>query len=50
MDDSKNKKSIGMLIMILALVVAVAVVIYFAVLVLLKGIDKKEIDLIKGMI
>ena len=31
-------------------VVAVAVVIYFVVLILLKGIDKKEIDLIKGMI
>lgn len=32
------------------IVVAVAVVIYFAVLLLLKGIDKKEINLIKGMI
>ena len=32
------------------IVIAVAVVIYFAVLFLLKGIDKKEIDLIKSMI
>ena len=32
------------------IVIAVAVVIYFAVLILLKGIDKKEINLIKGMI
>lgn len=32
------------------LVIAVAVVIYFAVLALLKGIDKKEINLIKSMI
>ena len=32
------------------IVIAVAVVIYFAVLILLKGIDKKEIDLIKSMI
>ncbi len=32
------------------IVIAVAVVIYFAILLLLKGIDKKEIDLIKSMI
>jgi O-antigen/teichoic acid export membrane protein len=32
------------------IVVAVAVVIYFAILLLLKGIDKKEINLIKSMI
>ena len=32
------------------IVVAVSVVIYFAVLILLKGIDKKEVSLIKGMI
>lgn len=32
------------------IVIAIAVMIYFAVLLLLKGIDKKEIDLIKGMI
>ena len=32
------------------IVVGVAVVIYFVVLLLLKGIDKKEINLIKGMI
>lgn len=32
------------------IVVAVAVVIYFAALILLKGIDKKEIDLIKSMV
>ena len=32
------------------IVIAIAVVIYFVVLFLLKGIDKKEIDLIKGMI
>ena len=32
------------------IVVAVAVAIYFAVVFLLKGIDKKEINLIKGMI
>lgn len=34
----------------IVIVVAVAVVIYFAVLILLKGIDKKEINLIKSMI
>jgi O-antigen/teichoic acid export membrane protein len=34
----------------MVIVIAVAVVIYFVVLFLLKGIDKKEIDLIKGMI
>jgi O-antigen/teichoic acid export membrane protein len=34
----------------MVIVIAIAVVIYFAVLLLLKGIDKKEIDLIKGMI
>ena len=32
------------------IVIAIAVVIYFAVLLLLKGIDKKEINLIKSMI
>ncbi len=32
------------------IVIAVAVVIYFVILFLLKGIDKKEIDLIKSMI
>lgn len=32
------------------IVVAVSVVIYFAVLILLKGIDKKEVNLIKSMI
>ena len=32
------------------IVIAAAVVIYFVVLILLKGIDKKEINLIKGMI
>ena len=32
------------------IVIAIAVVIYFAILVLLKGIDKKEISLIKSMI
>jgi len=32
------------------IVIAVAVVIYFIVLFLLRGIDKKEINLIKGMI
>lgn len=32
------------------IVIAIAVVIYFAVLILLKGIDKKEVDLIKSMI
>ena len=32
------------------IVVAVAVVIYFAALLILKGIDKKEIDLIKSMV
>ena len=32
------------------IVIAIAVVIYFVVLFLLKGIDKKEIELIKGMI
>ncbi len=32
------------------IVIIIAVVIYFVVLFLLKGIDKKEIDLIKGMI
>ena len=37
-------------IMNILIVIAVAVVIYFAVLFLLKGIDKKEIDLIKSMI
>ena len=34
----------------IVLVVIVAVVIYFAVLILLKGIDKKEVNLIKSMI
>lgn len=34
----------------IVIVVAISVVIYFAVLILLKGIDKKEINLIKGMI
>ena len=37
-------------IMNILIVVVVAVVIYFAVLFILKGIDKKEIDLIKSMI
>lgn len=37
-------------IMNILIVIALAVVIYFAVLFLLKGIDKKEIDLIKSMI
>lgn len=32
------------------IVIAVAVVIYFAAIILLKGIDKKEVDLIKSMI
>ena len=32
------------------IVVAVSVAIYFALLLVLKGIDKKEINLIKGMI
>ena len=32
------------------IVIAIAVVIYFVVLFLLKGINKKEVDLIKGMI
>ena len=32
------------------IVIAVAVVIYFVALILLKGIDKKEVDLIKSMI
>ena len=32
------------------IVVGVAVVIYFVLLFLLRGIDKKEINLIKGMI
>lgn len=34
----------------MVIVIAVAVVIYFIVLFLLRGIDKKEINLIKGMI
>ena len=34
----------------ISIVIAVAVVIYFAVLILLRGIDKKEVDLIKSMI
>ena len=37
-------------IIAILIVIAVAVVIYFAVLALLKGIDKKEINLIKSMI
>ena len=37
-------------IIAITIVIIVAVVIYFAVLILLKGIDKKEVDLIKGMI
>jgi hypothetical protein len=32
------------------IVIAAAVVIYFAAIILLKGIDKKEVDLIKSMI
>ena len=32
------------------IVIVVAVAIYFACLFLLRGIDRKEIDLIKGMI
>ena len=32
------------------IVIAIAVVIYFAILIILKGIDKKEINLIKSMI
>ncbi|WP_458455564.1 oligosaccharide flippase family protein [Methanobrevibacter sp.] len=32
------------------IVIAIAVVIYFAILILLKGIDKKELNLIKSMI
>ena len=32
------------------IVIAIAVLIYFVALFLLKGIDKKEIELIKGMI
>ena len=31
------------------IVIVIAVVIYFAVLFLLRGIDRKEIDLIKSM-
>ena len=34
----------------IVIVVALSVVIYFAVLILLKGIDKKEINLIKSMV
>ena len=37
-------------IIAILIVIAVAIVIYFAVLALLKGIDKKEINLIKSMI
>ena len=31
-------------------VIAIAVIIYFAVLFILKGVDRKEIDLIKSMV
>ena len=32
------------------IVIVIAVIIYFGILLLLKGINKKEIDLIKGMV
>jgi D-alanyl-lipoteichoic acid acyltransferase DltB (MBOAT superfamily) len=45
-----SKKGNKRTIINILIVVAVAVVIYFAILLLLKGIDKKEINLIKSMI